>query len=144
MTTRAMKLLAAVSTLLAGAALAQFPNFTNDIPVDAFYEIGSDFKLTWSETGYPGTFKLSTLAWNNTPYGTQPGPFGSTVPAFDSREAVLDEAVPYSAGSYVWKVTPAEGDEAWQGSGFNYDFEASFELGGEGVRSFHIKDPETQ
>ncbi|KAI8634990.1 hypothetical protein F5Y19DRAFT_132712 [Xylariaceae sp. FL1651] len=139
-----MKLLAVVPALLAGAALAQPPNFTNDIPVDAFYDIGSDFKLTWSETGTPGTFQLSMFAWNNTPYGTTPGPFGSQLPAYDTREAVLDEAVPYSAGSYVWKVTPAEGDEAWQGSGFNYDFEASYEWGSESPRSFHIKDPETQ
>jgi hypothetical protein len=93
MTTRAMKLLAVVPALLAGAALAQPPNFTNDIPVNAFYEIGSDFELTWSETGTPGTFQLSMSAWNNTPYGTYAGPFGVQLPAYDTREFVLDGAL---------------------------------------------------
>ncbi|KAI0454081.1 hypothetical protein F5B21DRAFT_504770 [Xylaria acuta] len=144
MTTRAMKLLAVVPALLAGTALAQPPNFTNDIPVNAFYEIGSDFELTWSETGTPGTFKLSLSAWNNTPYGTYTGPFGVQLPAYDTREFALDEEVPYSDGSYVWKVTPAEGNTAWQGGGFNYGFSASYEWGSESPRSFHIKDPETQ
>ncbi|KAI0158232.1 hypothetical protein GGR57DRAFT_459584 [Xylariaceae sp. FL1272] len=131
-----MKLLT-TPALLAGVAVAQPPNFTNDIPVDAFYTIGDDFVLTWSETGISGTFELSVAAWNSTPYGYTTGPFGSSIPEFDTRNIKLD-TVAYADGAYTWTVEPANGDEVWQGEEFYYSFSASYPYGGESPRAFHI------
>ncbi|KAI1119237.1 hypothetical protein F5Y14DRAFT_397124 [Nemania sp. NC0429] len=98
--------LAAIPALLAGAAQAL--DFTNKIPVDAAYTIGSNFVLKWTPEARTDTFILQITSFLETPILVSPsgGPLGSPIYDYKSQTIVLDREVKFSAGSYTWKVEP--------------------------------------
>ncbi|KAI1420947.1 hypothetical protein F5Y12DRAFT_770641 [Xylaria sp. FL1777] len=134
-----MKFLA-IPTLLAATVQALAIGFTNDIPVDGNYTIGTDFVLEWIayDASPTDTFQLLLSAWNNTVSGYIPGPFGSQIPVHDSKEIVLADAVKFSDGSYSWKIEPIDDSGVWEGFGFYYCFTAHFPYTYESPRPFHI------
>ncbi|KAI0509015.1 hypothetical protein F5B22DRAFT_618849 [Xylaria bambusicola] len=50
--------------------------------------VGTEIDLEWVSKDYTGPFDLSVLAFNTTPYGYTPGPFGQ-YPLFDSKTLYL-------------------------------------------------------
>lgn len=88
MTKSLIKLLA-LPALLAGAAQAL--HFTNDIPVDAYYQVGTDFVLTWSPETRTDTFNLTVDSFLANPILVSPngGPLGSPVYDYKGKEIVL-------------------------------------------------------
>jgi hypothetical protein len=84
-----MKLLFAIPALLAGAAQAF--SFTNDIPVDAYYDEGSDFAITWVPEDRNDTFRLELYTFLVNPiFVGNTGPFGSPVYDYNDTTTVLD------------------------------------------------------
>ncbi|KAK5630618.1 hypothetical protein RRF57_006333 [Xylaria bambusicola] len=81
----------AIQALLAGAAQALF-GFTNDIPVDAYYDEGSDFVITWDPQDRNDTFRLElyTSLTNPIYVGPGSGPWGIPVYEYNSTTTVLD------------------------------------------------------
>ncbi|KAI0431606.1 hypothetical protein F5Y09DRAFT_340451 [Xylaria sp. FL1042] len=137
-----MKFLA-IPTLFAASAQALLGiAFTNDIPVDGNYTIGTDFVLTWKayDATAADTLQISLSAWNKTISGYSPGPFGSQIPIYDTREIVLAESVPFLDESYTWHIEPINGDAAWSGQEFYYSFTAHFPNTWDSPRAFHIVD----
>ncbi|KAI0467968.1 hypothetical protein F4859DRAFT_220814 [Xylaria cf. heliscus] len=134
-----MKFLA-LSALLAAMAQASTIDFTNNIPVDATYNIGSNFVLTWkaSNSAPTDTFQLTLSGWNNTIAGYNPGPLGSSVPYWDTITVVLNDKVKFSDGKYTWPIKPVDSQGTWKGQGFNYAFSAYWGDGAAAPRSFHI------
>ncbi|KAI0813819.1 hypothetical protein GGR55DRAFT_546921 [Xylaria sp. FL0064] len=135
-----MKFLA-IPTLFAASAQALLGiAFTNDIPVDGNYTIGTDFVLTWKayDATAADTLQISLSAWNSTPSGYSPGPFGSQIPVYDTRDVVLAESVPFLDESYNWHVEPINGDPVWSGEEFYYSFTAHFPNTWDSPRAFHI------
>ncbi|KAI0113614.1 hypothetical protein GGR51DRAFT_19169 [Nemania sp. FL0031] len=135
MTRYLMKLLA-IPALLAG--VAQSINFTNNIPVNSFFEVGSEFVLTWSPETRTDTFRLELFSFSDTPILVSPsgGPLGSPIYDYQSRTILLDEAVKFTDGNYTWVVNTIE-DRT--GSSWYYGFGAYWDLGAASPRSFHLK-----
>ncbi|KAI3319641.1 hypothetical protein HD806DRAFT_508638 [Xylariaceae sp. AK1471] len=131
-----------ISALLATAAQAVDLAFLNDIPVDGNYTIGTDFVLEWKpyNAAATDTFQLQLSAWNNTVSGYYPGPFGSQLPAYDTIEIVLDDAVKFVDGHYAWSIKPIDEKGVWKGPGFYYSFTAHWTNTWDSPRSFHIAD----
>lgn len=88
-----MKLLA-IPALLAGAAQAL--QFTNDIPVDAFYQEGTEFVLEWVPEDRADTFKLSIGSFLAEPILVSPsgGPLGSPIYDYQGKDIVLGGECP--------------------------------------------------
>ncbi|KAI0205745.1 hypothetical protein F4808DRAFT_455980 [Astrocystis sublimbata] len=128
--------LLAVPSLLAG--VSQALHFTNDIPVDAYYEEGTDFVLTWDKETREDTFKLSVSSFLANPILVSPngGPLGSPVYDYKGINVVLDEAVKFTDSSYTWKVATQDNRN---GSEWYYSFAAEYGFGGDSPRSFHLK-----
>ncbi|KAH8157408.1 hypothetical protein CIB48_g10835 [Xylaria polymorpha] len=135
MTKSLIKLLA-LPALLAGAAQAL--HFTNDIPVDAYYQVGTDFVLTWSPETRTDTFNLTVDSFLANPILVSPngGPLGSPVYDYKGKEIVLSEAVKFTAQSFTWKVATIDGRE---GGDWYYRFGATFGFGADYPRAFHVK-----
>lgn len=84
-----MKFLLAIPALLAGAAQAF--QFTNDIPVDAYYVEGSDYAITWAPEDRNDTFRLELYTFLVNPiFVGNTGPFGSPVYDYNDTTTVLD------------------------------------------------------
>ncbi|KAI1147255.1 hypothetical protein F4825DRAFT_455654 [Nemania diffusa] len=130
-----LKLLA-VPTLLVG--VVQSLDFTNVIPVESYYEVGSKFVLTWAPETRTDTFKLELSSFSGTPILVSPngGPLGSPIYDYQSRTILLDGAVKFTDGNYTWVVSTIDGRT---GGGWYYGFAAYWDLGAAGPRSFHLK-----
>ncbi|KAI1179897.1 hypothetical protein F4777DRAFT_574722 [Nemania sp. FL0916] len=137
-----MKFLGALALLASGAHASLGIGFTSDIPVDAFYKIGSNFALEWKayDASATDTFELSISAWNSTPSGYTPGPFGSQIPVYDTVDVVLDSNVKFLDQKYLWPVNPIDGNGIFVGEEFYYSFTAHFGLTWDSPRAFHIED----
>ncbi|KAJ3579622.1 hypothetical protein NPX13_g943 [Xylaria arbuscula] len=126
--------------LLAGAANALF-GFTNDIPVDAYYDEGSDFKITWTPQDRNDTFRLELYTFLVDPIYVGPSPYPWGFPIYDYNETttVLDAEAKYNAGSFTWHIDLIEGRE---GPDWYYRFGAQLGTVGEVAdyaRAFHIQ-----
>ncbi|KAI0453554.1 hypothetical protein F5B21DRAFT_280275 [Xylaria acuta] len=137
-----MKFLVAPALLATAAQAAVNLVFTNDIPVDGNYTIGTDFVLEWkpSDAKPTDTFELSLSAWNKTIKGYYPGPFGSQIPEYDTLEVILDDAVKFVDGNYAWTIEALDDKGVWKGSGFYYSFTAHWTNTWDSPRAFHIED----
>ncbi|KAI0451783.1 hypothetical protein F5B21DRAFT_485580 [Xylaria acuta] len=135
MTKSLIKLLA-LPALLAGAAQAL--HFTNDIPVDAFYDVGTDFVLTWAPETRTDTFNLTVDSFLAEPILVSPngGPLGSPIYDYQGQEIVLGDAVKFTDQKFTWKVATIDGRE---GSGWYYRFGATYGFGADYPRAFHVK-----
>ncbi|KAI1108099.1 hypothetical protein F5Y14DRAFT_437412 [Nemania sp. NC0429] len=136
MTRSLMKLLAIPAALLAGAA--QAIQFTNDIPVDAFYQEGTDFVLKWVPENRADTFKLSIGSFLAEPVLVSPsgGPLGSPIYDYKGVNIVLSEAVKFTDGNFTWPVQTIDGRE-----GFEWFYRFGAEYGfysADYPRAFHL------
>ncbi|RWA11694.1 hypothetical protein EKO27_g3420 [Xylaria grammica] len=133
-----MKLLA-ISALLAGATQAF--QFLNDIPVDGYYDEGSDFVIEWKPEDRNDTFRLELYTFLVDPIyvGPSPYPWGGPIYDYNETTTVLDAAAKYSAGNFTWHIDLINGRE---GAGWYYRFGAILASVGEVAdyaRSFHIQ-----
>jgi hypothetical protein len=82
---------AIIPTLLAGAAQAAGIRWLNDT-VAGHYKIGTNLVLAYEAYNVASppdpndTFKIQLTAYNNTASGYRPGPFGSQLPVYDTKE----------------------------------------------------------
>ncbi|KAI0110389.1 hypothetical protein GGR51DRAFT_558036 [Nemania sp. FL0031] len=134
-----MKLLA-ISTLLAGAAQAF--QFLNDIPVDAYYNEGTDYVIEWAVENRSDTFRLELYTFLVDPIyvGPSPYPWGFPIYDYNDTTTVLNPAAKYSDGNFTWHIDLIEGRE---GAGWYYRFGAILASVGEVAdyaRSFHVQD----
>ncbi|KAI1184098.1 hypothetical protein F5B17DRAFT_98261 [Nemania serpens] len=129
---------AAIPALLAGAAQAL--TFTNNIPVDATYSVGSNFVLKWAPETRTDTFTLQITSFLETPILVSPsgGPLGSPIYDYKSQTLILSNAVKFNAGSYTWNIQPFD---SRTGDGWDYRFTALWDDNSSSAspRSFHIK-----
>ncbi|KAF2972914.1 hypothetical protein GQX73_g552 [Xylaria multiplex] len=130
-----MKLLA-TSALLAGAA--QAIKFLNDIPVDAFYNEGSEFVLEWEPEARTDTFHLTIGSFLTEPILVSPngGPLGSPIYDYQLKDIVLDDAVKFTEGNYTWLIETIDGRA---GEDWYYRFGVSYDNTAGYPRSFHVK-----
>ncbi|KAF2969160.1 hypothetical protein GQX73_g4400 [Xylaria multiplex] len=138
MTKSLMKLLA-IPALLAGAV--QGLHFTNDIPVNSYYEVGTEFVLEWVPEARTDGFRLQLSSFLSEPIyvGPPTGPWTGPQYDYKSQTVDLDLAVPFAAGNYTWVVEPWDNRT---GSGWFYSFAAYWDLGSASPRSFHLKPAE--
>ncbi|KAI3323285.1 hypothetical protein HD806DRAFT_544616 [Xylariaceae sp. AK1471] len=134
MMTKSLIKLLAIPALLAG--VAQAFQFTNDIPVDAFYEEGTEFVLEWAPETRTDTFNLTIGSFLAEPILVSPIVFGSPIYDYQDKDIVLDEAVKFTDGNYTWLVETIDGRV---GSGWYYRFGATYGYYGEYPRAFHVK-----
>lgn len=134
--TRSLLKLLAVPALLAGAA--QAIHFTNDIPVDAYYEVGTEFVLEWDKETREDTFTLSVGSFLAEPILVSPngGPLGSPIYDYKGMDIILDDALKFTAQNYTWTIATIDGRE---GSEWYYRFGATYDLGASYPRAFHVK-----
>ncbi|KAI0514977.1 hypothetical protein F5B22DRAFT_211247 [Xylaria bambusicola] len=130
-----MKFLA-LPALLAGAAQAL--TFTNNIPVDSYYKVGSEFTLEWLPETRTDSFRLEVSSFLAEPILVSPsgGPLGSPIYDYKSQTILLDDAVKFTDGSYTWVIEKIDGRT---GGDWFYGFSASWEYGGSSPRSFHLE-----
>ncbi|KAI1302944.1 hypothetical protein F5Y03DRAFT_192042 [Xylaria venustula] len=102
-----MKLLLAIPALLAGAVQAF--GFTNDIPVDAVYDEGTDFVITWEPEDRNDTFRLELYTFLVNPIQTGTSPWGGPIYDYNDTTTVLDAAAKYSAGNFTWHIDLIDG-----------------------------------
>ncbi|KAI1113296.1 hypothetical protein F5Y14DRAFT_225134 [Nemania sp. NC0429] len=126
----------AVPALLAGAAHAI--HFTNDIPVDAFYEVGTEFVLMWDKETRTDTFNLTIGAFLGEPIlvCSGCGPLGGPIYDYKDIDIVLDDAVPFTDSNYTWVVETIDGRT---GRDWYYRFGATYGYGANFPRAFHVK-----
>ncbi|KAI0532373.1 hypothetical protein GGR58DRAFT_517774 [Xylaria digitata] len=117
-----MKLLA-IPALLAGAV--QGLHFTNDIPFNSYYEVGSE----------TDGFRLQLSSFLSEPIYV--GPPNRPLDRATIRLQWL--CVPFAAGNYTWVVEPWDNRTD---SGWFYSFTAYWDLGSASPRYFHLKTPE--
>ncbi|KAI1781481.1 hypothetical protein F4818DRAFT_399121 [Hypoxylon cercidicola] len=128
-----MKLLT-IPALLAGAA--QAIQFLNDIPVDAYYAVGTPFVLEWVPEDRTDTFQLTVSTYLSEPILLNPNQ--SQFPEYDWKfeNIILGEAVKFSDGSFTWVVEPVDGRT---GDGYRYSFSVHYDTTTESPRSFHVQ-----
>ncbi|KAI0903517.1 hypothetical protein F4824DRAFT_498158 [Ustulina deusta] len=133
-----MKLLA-IPSLLAG--VAQAFQFLNDIPVDGYYNEGSDFVIEWKPQDRNDTFRLELYTFLVDPIyvGPSPYPWGGPIYNYNDTTTVLDAAAKYSDGNHTWHIDLIDGRE---GADWYYRFGAILASVGEVAeyaRAFHIQ-----
>ncbi|KAJ2993498.1 hypothetical protein NUW58_g1821 [Xylaria curta] len=129
-----------IPALLAGASQALF-QFLNDIPVDAYYNEGSDLVIQWKPQDRNDTFRLELYTFLTDPIyvGPSPYPRGFPIYEYNGTTTVLDDAAKYSVGNYTWHIDLIEGRE---GADWFYRFGAILGTVGEVAnyaRAFHIQ-----
>ncbi|RYC58488.1 hypothetical protein CHU98_g7711 [Xylaria longipes] len=129
-----MKLLA-VPALLAGVANGL--QWLNDIPLDAYYEPGTEFVLEWTPEDRTDTFRLMVDTFLTTPIIVPPPP-GVRPPAYDFKTVniYVDDAVKFSDGNYTWLIEPVENR-----TGADYTYRLGAVYGGtySSPRAFHLE-----
>ncbi|KAI0445080.1 hypothetical protein F4803DRAFT_509348 [Xylaria telfairii] len=130
--------LVAIPAFLAG--VAKGINFLNDIPVNAYYEQGTNFVLEWEPEDREDTFKLTLDTFLSNPILVNPGS-GWIPPTYDymTVTTVLDDAVKFSAGNYTWAI---ENIDDREGGDYWYSFGASYANTYASPRSFHLQTTE--
>ncbi|KAI1767153.1 hypothetical protein GGR53DRAFT_144779 [Hypoxylon sp. FL1150] len=123
-----------IPALLIGVAQAIV--FLNDIPVDAYYDVGTDFVLEWEPEDTTDTFQLTISTFLKDPILVNPDQ--SSFPIYDYKDikVVLDEAVSFSDGSFTWPIETVDGrtgEEYWYSFGVEYG--TTYEI----PRSFHVQ-----
>ncbi|KAJ2986779.1 hypothetical protein NUW58_g4866 [Xylaria curta] len=134
--TKSWAKLLAIPALLAGAAQAL--HFTNVIPVESYYEIGSEFVLQWEPEARTDGFKLDVFSFLGTPILVSPngGPLGGPIYDYQSQTVLLGNDVKFNAGNFTWVVAPISGRT---GAEWYYSFGASWQYGSTSPRAFHLK-----
>ncbi|KAI1734649.1 hypothetical protein F4680DRAFT_437437 [Xylaria scruposa] len=128
-----MKLLA-VPALLGG--VAKGIQFLNDIPVNAYYEPGTEFVLEWTPEDRTDTFNLTLDSFLANPIIVKPSV--GWIPAvldFKYELTVLNEAVKFSDGSYTWVIDTIDNRT---GADYYYSFGARYTNTYESPRAFHL------
>ncbi|KAI1177832.1 hypothetical protein F4777DRAFT_166076 [Nemania sp. FL0916] len=131
--TKALTKLLAVPALL--AAGAQALTWITDIPVDAYYEVGTEFVLEWEPEDTPETFNLTLSTFLSNPILINPIPWSGPMYDFKDITIVLDDSAKLSDGSYTWVVDTVDGRT---GDDYYYSFMAQYGYSGSSPRSFHV------
>ncbi|KAI0541437.1 hypothetical protein GGR58DRAFT_498237 [Xylaria digitata] len=135
MTKSWMKLLA-IPALLAG--VVQGFGFTNNIPVNAYYQPGTELMLTWTPEARTDTFELHVFSFlvhgiyispqRNSPY---------IFYDYNSSTVVLGKAVSFTTGNYTWLIELIDGRA---GPDWYYAFSATWYLRSTCPRAFSLSN----